>query len=40
MPADSGTPIYAIDEGVVIIAGNHTRYYDALVQVSSDYSGL
>ena len=33
IPAPLGTPVYAIDDGVVRIAGVHTSYSDPVVQV-------
>ena len=33
IPTPEGTPVYAIDDGKVKIAGNHPAYSDMLVQV-------
>lgn len=33
IPAPLGTPVYAIDDGVVRIAGVHSSYSDPVVQV-------
>ena len=33
IPTADQTPLYAIDDGEVVIAGHHRLYYDPLIQV-------
>ena len=36
IPTDDGTPLHAIDDGVVKLAGYHRDYSDGVIQVSDN----